>query len=273
MSSGPGTTSSSRKRKPRGTRRAPPPRCAPPRAPGCCTRADRPEGVALRANPLGRAIDRHVVDDHYFESRWPDRLGRERLKNAGQPCLPVVRGNDDADRAPHVDWQTYHVPGRLTTVADLLRALLTRVAREHYLGDTMVGTGATVGSLSAPERPHLKHIEGLRATAALIVYVNHAFGGLETVPKAGTHGILSVFSYSRIAGHLSVTVFIVISGFCLAMPLLAADGQLRGGALTFFKRRARRILPLITGRSLFVWSSSARCWVSTTARCGTCRSW
>ena len=116
----------------------------------------------------------------------------------------------------------------------------------------MVRTGATVGSLSAPERPHLKHIEGLRATAALIVYVNHAFAQCwNPYQKQAPTGILSVFSYSRIAGHLSVTVFIVISGFCLAMPLLAAGGQLRGGALTFFKRRARRILPPYYGALAF----------------------
>jgi peptidoglycan/LPS O-acetylase OafA/YrhL len=40
-----------------------------------------------------------------------------------------------------------------------------------------------------------------------------------------------------------VTVFIAISGFCLMMPIALGDGHFRGGALEFFRRRARRILP------------------------------
>jgi peptidoglycan/LPS O-acetylase OafA/YrhL len=46
-----------------------------------------------------------------------------------------------------------------------------------------------------------------------------------------------------VAGHLSVTVFIVVSGFCLTLPVVAQGGELRGGVLGFLKRRARRILP------------------------------
>lgn len=96
----------------------------------------------------------------------------------------------------------------------------------------------------APERLHLAHVEGLRAVAALTVYVNHAYAqswsvGLNEFPS----GVLSLFSYSLVAGHLAVSVFIVISGFCLALPVVAAGDRLRDGALEFFKRRARRILP------------------------------
>ena len=43
-------------------------------------------------------------------------------------------------------------------------------------------------------------------------------------------------------GHFRVTVFIVLSGFCLTLPV-ARSGELRGGARRFFARRARRILP------------------------------
>jgi peptidoglycan/LPS O-acetylase OafA/YrhL len=44
-------------------------------------------------------------------------------------------------------------------------------------------------------------------------------------------------------GHYAVAAFIVISGFCLGMPIVRAGGVLRGGALRFYARRARRILP------------------------------
>jgi peptidoglycan/LPS O-acetylase OafA/YrhL len=84
----------------------------------------------------------------------------------------------------------------------------------------------------------------MRALAALVVFVNHAYAqAWDTVRSEHPGGIFSPFQYFMVAGHLSVTVFIVISGFCLALPIVAADGELRGGTLSFFKRRARRILP------------------------------
>ena len=97
---------------------------------------------------------------------------------------------------------------------------------------------------SPPPRVHLMQVEGMRAIAALIVYVNHAYAQVWN-PQYGRRpgGILSAFSYFMVAGHLSVTVFIVISGFCLTLPVVSAGEQLRGGTFEFLKRRARRILP------------------------------
>ena len=103
--------------------------------------------------------------------------------------------------------------------------------------------GVSAKSANQPGRAHITHVEGLRAVAALIVYVNHAYAQTwnpDLTPPPD--GLLSLVSYSLIAGHLSVTVFIVVSGFCLALPVVAT-GELRGGAGAFFKRRARRILP------------------------------
>jgi len=88
----------------------------------------------------------------------------------------------------------------------------------------------------------LTHIEGLRAMAAYLVYINHIYAQVWLPPKPPP-SYLSLFSYSLIAGHLSVTVFIVISGFCLMLPVARAGNVLRGGTVGFFKRRARRILP------------------------------
>jgi peptidoglycan/LPS O-acetylase OafA/YrhL len=94
------------------------------------------------------------------------------------------------------------------------------------------------------KRFHLAHVDGLRALAALMVYVNHAYAqvwhpGLNHYPT----GPLRVFSYSLVTGHLSVAVFIAVSGFCLALPVMSAGDRLSGGIAQFFKRRARRILP------------------------------
>ncbi len=44
-------------------------------------------------------------------------------------------------------------------------------------------------------------------------------------------------------GHAAVGVFIVLSGFCLMRPVVAAGGVLAGGFLGYLRRRARRILP------------------------------
>src|SRR5436853_35532 len=44
-------------------------------------------------------------------------------------------------------------------------------------------------------------------------------------------------------GHFGVVVFIVLSGFCLMLPVVRGDGTLRGGIAAFFKRRTLRIVP------------------------------
>ena len=44
-------------------------------------------------------------------------------------------------------------------------------------------------------------------------------------------------------GHFSVDLFLVLSGFCLMLPVVRAGGTLRGGGWGFLKRRAHRILP------------------------------
>lgn len=93
------------------------------------------------------------------------------------------------------------------------------------------------------ERPRLDHVDGMRAIAALIVYVNHAYGQVWGAAGPRPDGPLVVAWWSLTAGHLAVTVFIVISGFCLMLPVLEHGGKLRGGIKQFFVRRARRILP------------------------------
>ncbi|HEX3596476.1 MAG TPA: acyltransferase [Polyangiaceae bacterium] len=104
---------------------------------------------------------------------------------------------------------------------------------------------------SPPGRLHLAHVEGLRAVAALTVFVNHAYAQTWAEWRnENATGALSVFKYSMIAGHLAVAVFIVISGFCLTLPVVDGGEKLRGGVVKFFERRARRILPPYYGALL-----------------------
>ena len=96
-----------------------------------------------------------------------------------------------------------------------------------------------------PERIRLDFLDGMRGLAALYVLFCHVYVAL----KWWSHGaeasprlmkVLQVFDY----GHCAVVVFIVMSGYCLMLPIAqATDGQLRGGFGAYIKRRARRILP------------------------------
>jgi len=69
-------------------------------------------------------------------------------------------------------------------------------------------------------------------------------------------------------GHYSVVIFIVLSGFCLMLPVVGNQGQIAGGAMTFFRKRAWRILPpyfLVLALSLlliwlFIGTSAGTIW-------------
>ena len=87
--------------------------------------------------------------------------------------------------------------------------------------------------------PHLEYVDGLRACAAICVMLVHSanYVPLQEEPAATLIHFFSFFA------RLSVDLFIVISGFCLMLPVAAGNGLLRGGVIQFSLRRARRILP------------------------------
>src|SRR5437016_5916610 len=94
-------------------------------------------------------------------------------------------------------------------------------------------------------RIRLDFLDGLRGLAALYVVLSHVYseitwnGGAAHLSHTLLH-LLKPLSYGRYA----VDVFIVLSGYCLMLPVArSADGKLRGGAGEYLKRRARRILP------------------------------
>lgn len=90
---------------------------------------------------------------------------------------------------------------------------------------------------------HLDYLDGLRGLAALYVVVHHAWRiltlstGLPALSE-GVRAALGVFAF----GRLSVDVFIVLSGYCLMLPV-ARSGEMRGGVVQFARRRVKRILP------------------------------
>ena len=89
---------------------------------------------------------------------------------------------------------------------------------------------------------HLPALDSLRALAALYVVYHHAFqqAGLEgdRLPKI-LQILIKFFSY----GHYAVDLFIVLSGFCLMLPVIRNGGKLRDNYKQFFIKRVRRILP------------------------------
>lgn len=81
---------------------------------------------------------------------------------------------------------------------------------------------------------HLAFIDGMRGVCALYIVLHHICVGFGFPP--GTVLLLGWGGYV-------VTVFLVISGYCLMLPVVRNDFLLRDGAMGFYLRRARRILP------------------------------
>jgi peptidoglycan/LPS O-acetylase OafA/YrhL len=113
-------------------------------------------------------------------------------------------------------------------------------------------TVAEAPSFTPRSRPRirLEFVDGIRALMALWVVLGHTakylfFPSLRQdrlslwAQRHAYHLIISAFE-----AHLAVAIFIVLSGFCLAIPLVHSPAlALPGGTATFFKRRAWRILP------------------------------
>lgn len=97
-----------------------------------------------------------------------------------------------------------------------------------------------------PKKPPLRldYLDGMRALAALFVVLHHSWlqiwrPGEGRMPTGLTLRLTSWLFY----GHFAVTVFLVISGFCLMIPVVRSGGVLSGGWRRFAFRRTRRIVP------------------------------
>jgi len=90
----------------------------------------------------------------------------------------------------------------------------------------------------------LEYLDGLRALAALYVVLFHAGVGFVD-PERPVHGFARNLQRGLSFGHDAVAVFIVLSGYCLMLPVARAPvpGQLVRGIADYVARRAWRILP------------------------------
>ena len=100
-------------------------------------------------------------------------------------------------------------------------------------------------SVEMPPQPRirLEFLDGLRGLAALYVALFHIFSGQGLVWHDQPLALRLALGWVRY-GQFAVDVFIVLSGFCLMLPVArTAAGELRGGLRGFLGRRAWRILP------------------------------
>ncbi len=99
-------------------------------------------------------------------------------------------------------------------------------------------TRSPQGGLSAPR---FAFLDGLRGLAAFYVLLHHA--ALE-VPATGLSAPAGLVRGLLRHGHFAVAIFIVLSGYCLMLPVARdPDHRLRGGIVGYLGRRARRIMP------------------------------
>lgn len=99
-------------------------------------------------------------------------------------------------------------------------------------------------SPAGESRLRLEFLDGLRGLSALFVLIFHIhhFACLDRMAElpGWFHHATGWMEF----GHYGVVVFIVLSGFCLMMPVArSSDGRLRGGLRQFAARRFRRIGP------------------------------
>jgi peptidoglycan/LPS O-acetylase OafA/YrhL len=84
-------------------------------------------------------------------------------------------------------------------------------------------------------------LDGLRGVAALFVVLHHAWLQAWPIDRPPT-GATAFWTGWLLWGHFAVTTFIVISGYCLVLPLVRRPERVLS-VREFFRRRARRILP------------------------------
>ncbi len=93
------------------------------------------------------------------------------------------------------------------------------------------------------KRLFLPFLDGIRGLAALLVVFHHVWQFTISAPTGSNpswFGALSVLKY----GGYGVSIFVVVSGFCLMLPEVPrGESTVRGGLLGFGKRRLQRLLP------------------------------
>ena len=101
-----------------------------------------------------------------------------------------------------------------------------------------------LSGLPLVEKPHLNFLDGIRGWAAFYVVFHHIsqiYLGELAQPQAEYY---RYFTPLMQLGHYAVAIFILLSGFCLMLPVArSAEGRLRDGFGGYLWRRTRRIVP------------------------------
>jgi peptidoglycan/LPS O-acetylase OafA/YrhL len=101
--------------------------------------------------------------------------------------------------------------------------------------------------VSSPPSPagrlRLAYLDGIRGLAALYVVLVHCWHSELAESLQPALVWLPITKFLRY-GIFAVVIFIVLSGYCLMLPVVrSGQGKLSGGLRGFYKRRIRRILP------------------------------
>jgi peptidoglycan/LPS O-acetylase OafA/YrhL len=101
--------------------------------------------------------------------------------------------------------------------------------------------------MKASRTDHLGWVDTARAAAAVYVVLHHAMLNVDGhLSPDSLEGVLAgLFAY----GHVAVDVFIVLSGFCLMLPLARAP-QFGSAGVFFLRRTARILLPYYAAMAL-----------------------
>lgn len=122
----------------------------------------------------------------------------------------------------------------------------------------------SIGSVA--EKPqeksrHLGWLDQIRGAAALYVVCHHAVMQVTVIGHHANDPIYRMLQLLTSYGHYAVDVFIVLSGYCLMLPVVA--NQKFGNIWTFYLRRTVRIvLPyygalLVTLAMIYLWIGEA----------------
>lgn len=94
-----------------------------------------------------------------------------------------------------------------------------------------------------PPKVHLNFLDSLRGLAAFYVLAFHVMQQTDAFDIPAHAPLYVRVSHVLSHGHTAVDIFIVISGFCLMIPISKSGGNFSRGLADFFKRRTRRIVP------------------------------
>jgi peptidoglycan/LPS O-acetylase OafA/YrhL len=104
----------------------------------------------------------------------------------------------------------------------------------------------SVAAARDTSRLRLDVLDGLRGFSALYVALFHAmnYAGYTTTPRTDLSVPMQLIAAALDYGAYAVPIFIVLSGFCLMLPLAQRDtAYIPGGIISYLRRRAWRILP------------------------------